>query len=388
MAEKRAPRVALNAQLLSLGESYRSAGISGYIFHLLRHLPAADVGLRYAAFTSEPAWTPPAGMEVHRTRWPGRHPLARIAWEQVVLPAQLKRLGADLCHGLAFVSPLAWAGPSVITLFDLSFLLFPERFRVYNRVYLRTFTRLAARRARRVIVISESTKRDAVQMLGIDAARVQVIYCGVEEDFRPLPAEEAAAYRRRRGLPERFILFLGTLEPRKNITGLVDAYALFRRMWPADKGEAPALVIAGARGWYYDEIYRRVEQNGLKDAVVFAGYVPADELSYLYNAALLFAYPSLYEGFGLPVLEAMACGVPVVASNRSALPEVVGGAGILVSPEEPAEMAEAFRRVLTEEGAREHWGRRGRERAGLFSWRKAAEETAGVYRDILERGGR
>ncbi|MGQ9667756.1 MAG: glycosyltransferase family 4 protein, partial [Anaerolineae bacterium] len=337
--QRKRPTVALNAQLLSLSPTYRSAGISSYMDNLLRHLPAADASMDYMVFTHERAWRAPAGMWARYTRWPTHHPLTRIFWEQLALPGWLYAGRHDLLHALAFVSPLAWRGPTVVTVFDLSFLLFPERFRVYNRLYLRLFTQLSARRADRVIVISESTKQDALRLLGLDPRRVAVVYCGVDEMYRPLPAEVVEDYRRRRGLPENFVLFVGTLEPRKNIVGLIEAYRLLTAEWPRPASTLPALVIAGAKGWYYQDVYQAVQRAGLTEQVVFTGYAPADELPFLYNAAVLFVYPSLYEGFGLPPLEAMACGTPVVVSDRSSLPEVVGDAGLLVNPSEPAEMA-------------------------------------------------
>lgn len=377
------PSVALNAQLLSLSQTYRSAGISSYIDNLLRLLPAADAGMDYEVFTHERAWPAPAGMRVRHTHWPTHHPLARIPWEQMVLPAWLYAGRHDLLHALAFVAPLAWRGRTVVTVFDLSFLLFPERFRVYNRLYLSLFTRLSARRADRVIVISESTKRDAVRLLGLDPQRVSVVYCGVDAMYRPLPADVVEEYRRRKGLPERFVLFVGTLEPRKNIVGLIEAYRLLAADWPRGAGELPALVIAGAKGWYYQDVYQTVERAGLMERVFFPGYVPADELPYLYNAATLFVYPSLYEGFGLPPLEAMACGTPVVTSDRSSLPEVVGDAGVLVNPDEPAAIAQALRELLLDEEARRALAEKGRRRATSFSWRRAAQETTAVYRQVL-----
>ncbi|MGC8826329.1 MAG: glycosyltransferase family 4 protein [Anaerolineae bacterium] len=379
------PTVALNAQLLSLSQTYRSAGISSYMDNLLRHLPAADAGMDYEVFTHERAWPAPAGMRVRHTRWPTHHPLARIPWEQVVLPWRLYAGRHDLLHALAFVSPLAWRGPTVVTVFDLSFLLFPERFRVYNRLYLSVFTRLSAQRADRVIVISESTKRDAVRLLGLEARRVAVVYCGVDAVYHPLSADAVEEYRRRRGLPERFVLFVGTLEPRKNITGLIEAYRLLAADWPHGPAELPVLVIAGAKGWYYQDVYQAVQRAELMERVVFTGYVPADELPFLYNAATLFVYPSLYEGFGLPPLEAMACGTPVVASDRSSLPEVVGDAGVLVNPTEPAAIAQALRALLLDEEARRALAEKGRRRAAAFSWQRAAQETTAIYRQVLEK---
>jgi len=379
--------IALNAQLLSLASSYRSAGISWYIYHLLQSLPAVAEGARFTAFTGEKSWRAPAGMDVARTRWPTQHPVARIVWEQTVQPLALARRGVDLLHALAYVSPAAWAGPTVITVLDLSFMLYPERFRPLNRLYLRVFTRLSARRARRVIAISENTRRDAVRLLGLDAAKVQTVYCGVSPAFQPQGAQDVEAFRRRKGLPARFILFLGTLEPRKNIVGLLEAYAGLRGRWGARRGGAPPLVIAGAKGWYYEEVFKKAQQLALQSDVRFVGFAPAEELPLWYSAADLFVYPSLYEGFGLPVLEAMACGAPVITSNCSSLPEVVGPAGLMVDPTDSAALTEAMWRILTDEERRAALGEEGRRRAAQFSWERTALETVAVYRQVLEQEG-
>ena len=224
----RPAHIALNAQLLSLAADYRSAGISGYIYNLLRRLPEAGAGYRFTAFAGEERWQPPAGMELARTRWPIQRPAGRILWEQLAQPWELARRRADLLHALAYVAPAAWTGPTVVTVLDLSFVLYPERFRPLNRLYLREFTRLSARRARRVIAISDQTRRDAVRVLGLEPAKVQTVYCGVDAAFQPQSATQVEEFRRRQGLPARFILFVGTLEPRKNIAGLLEAYARLR----------------------------------------------------------------------------------------------------------------------------------------------------------------
>lgn len=380
-------QVGLNAHLLSLAANYRSAGISGYIYHLLQALPPAGAGFRFSVFTGERRWLPPQGMAVHWSRWPTDRPAARILWEQCVQPLALARQGIDLLHSLAYVSPALWPGPAVLTVLDLSFILYPERFRPFHRLYLKLFTRLSARRARRVIAISESTRRDATRLLGLAADKAVTVYCGVDAVFQPQPARSLAEFRRARGLPEQFVLFVGTLEPRKNIVGLLEAYAQVRQRWQTTRGELPPLVIAGAKGWYYAEVFRRLEELGLASVVQFAGFVPAAELPLWYSAAELFVYPSLYEGFGLPVLEAMACGAPVVTSNRSSLPEVVGQAGVTVDPEDSEGLATAMLQVLTDEDRRTALREVGRRRAAEFTWERAAQETLHVYRQALGQEG-
>ena len=387
--------IGLNAHLLSLAETYRGAGINWYIHNLLTHLPRVDRDNRYTAFLGDGRFTPStrlrraqssrsghrsSGLALKLSRLPTSRPVVRIFWEQVVQPFALRKERVDLLHALAFVTPLLSPCPAVVTIYDLSFLLYPESFKRFKRFYLGLFTRLSARRARRIIAISESTKRDVVRLLGVPPEKVEVIYCGIDEAFRPLAEDRVAAFRSKHGLPERFILFVGTIEPRKNVTRLIEAFATLR---PCDFANLK-LVIGGAKGWFYQDVFARVEELGLEGQVMFPGYIPVSELPLWYNAAELFVYPSLYEGFGLPPLEAMACGTPVVTANTSSLPEVVGEAGLTVDPLDVAGLAEAMRRVLGDEALRQEMRKRGLQRAKGFSWTKTAQETVQVYRRAME----
>ena len=396
--------IGLNAHLLSLTESYRGAGINWYIRNLLTHLPRVDRDNRYTAFLGDRRFTS-SGLTLRLSRLPTSRPVVRIFWEQVAQPFALRKEGVDLLHALAFVTPLLSPCPSVITIYDLSFILYPESFKGSKRFYLSLFTRLSARRARRIIAISQSTKGDVVRLLGVSPDKVEVVYCGIDEAFCPLPGDQVATFRSKRGLPERFILFVGTIEPRKNVTRLIEAFAGLKsqvtgpRLRPEAHPEGSQvagdlgpvtwdlrLVIGGAKGWFYEDVFARVKELGVEGEVMFPGYISAGELPLWYNAAELFVYPSLYEGFGLPPLEAMACGTPVVAANTSSLPEVVGEAGLTVDPLAVEELTEAMRRVLDDEALRQEMRERGLRRAQGFSWTKTAQETGQVYRRAMECG--
>jgi glycosyltransferase involved in cell wall biosynthesis len=376
-------RLAFNAQLLSYDRSYRNAGISRYIDRTLAHLPAhlapgdsARVFVGPGVTRDAPAvsWA-----RVERTRIPTHRPPARILWEQVILPMALRAVPADLLHCPAYAVPLAHFGSTVVTFHDLSFLLLPEAFNPPNRLYLRTFARLAARRATRIIAVSANTRRDAVRLLGARPEAVDVIPNGVDAQFRPEPDPEVVRrFRAARGLPDRFILFLGTLEPRKNLPALLRAYAVARR-----QGIAEPLLLAGGPGWGDLRLAKLADELDLRSSVRPVGFVDPGEQALWYNAATLFAYPSRYEGFGIPPLEAMACGTAVVASNRSSLPEVVGDAGVLVDPDDPHQFAAAILRLLRDEDLREELAARGIERARRFSWDAAAEATLQTYRLAL-----
>jgi glycosyltransferase involved in cell wall biosynthesis len=374
--------VALNAQLLSFARTYRGGGISRVIYHQLRILRRLESEFRFVTFV--PALSPHPELEstrcfrVQRTAWPTQRPLARIAWEQLVQPVELLRWRADLHHSLSYALPLAWRGRALLTIFDLSFLRFPELFTSSNRAYKATLARLSARRARRVITISEHGKREVVALLGVPPERVAVAYPGVDEQFRPLPVEHVEAFRVRNGLPRRFILFLGTLEPRKNALGLVRAYARLRR----ETALPHKLVLVGGVGWMASPLYREVQQLGLQDDVIFAGYVDSAEQALWYNAADAFAYPSLYEGFGLPPLEAMACGVPVITSNCASLPEVVGDAGRLVDPRQPEALAAALAEVLADATLRDRMSAAGLAQARRFTWEAMGQRLLDVYRAV------
>ena len=377
--------VGLNAQLLSLEENYRAAGINWYIHNLLCHLPDADPELRYTAYTHEPRFSSRQGLQVRRPAWSTAGPMGRIAWEQLVAPLDLRRDGIDLLHAMAFVAPVLGPCPTVVTVLDLSFLFYPDAFKAFKRIYLRLMTRFSVRRAQRVIAISESTRQDVVTHLGVPADRVQTVPCGVDARFEPLDQEQVQAFRRQKKLPERFILFLGTIQPRKNLTALVDAFDRLLRAKAPGTSDLH-LVVAGAKGWFYEQVFAHVEALALSDRVHFVGYVPEDDKVLWYNAAQCFCYPSLYEGFGLPPLEAMACGIPVVTSNVSSLPEVVGDAGITVSPSDIDALSQALGQLAGHPGRARDLAQQGQARAKQFSWEDAACQTAQVYRRVLGGG--
>jgi len=372
----RAIHVAVNAHLLSLAESYRSAGINWYIYNLLNYLPEADRGVDYTILLGDRRYVGAPPLKLRFSRLPTHLPPVRIFWEQVLQPMLLRQAGVDLVHGTAFVGPLLSACPFVVTVHDLSFLYYPQGFRAVNRSYLRLFSRQSLRRAQRVIAVSASTKRDLIQCYGVPTDRIDVVYNGVDPAFQPLPADQVACFRARHRLPDRFVLFVGTLEPRKNVTGLIEAYARLPR-------GRPPLMLVGGKGWLYDQIFGRVEALGLGDEVHFVGYVPAEDLPWWYNAAELLVYPSLYEGFGLPPLEAMACGTPVVTSSAASLPEVVGQAGLLVDATNTEILAAAIQRALDDQAWRTEMKVAGPARARFFTWRETAVRTVDSYRRAL-----
>jgi len=378
--DSRQQRIGLNAHLLNLSGNYRSAGINWYIYHLLQNLsPAPD--LQYTVFLSEPrAREHFKNLAIARSNLPTHQPIIRILWEQFIQPFALSRDCIDLLHALAFAGPLAISIPWIVTVFDLSFMRYPQLFNASNRIYLTWAVRQSARRADRVIVISESTKRDLAQMFGAREDKIVVVYCGADPSFAPSQDKiKINQFRQERNLPEKMILHVGTIEPRKNIPRLIRAFARAKRA-----AHLPhRLVLVGARGWKYSEVDSVIEQEQIASDVIFAGYVPQDELPLWYQAADLFTYPSLYEGFGLPPLAAMASGVPVITSNASSLPEVVGDAALQVSPDDEPALADAIVRAATDKSLREQMIERGIQQSKKFSWERAGRETVALYRTVL-----
>jgi len=378
-------RAGVNAQLLYLSSSYRAAGISRYIHQLLAHLrPLASESEEIVAFTGR--WILPPELEstryfrIRSSALPTWNPPVRIAWEQLLQPLAAARERLDLLHSLGYVQPLLCPAKSVVTMLDLSFIRMPETFNPWNRLYLTTMASLSARRCHRIIAISESTRQDVIRYFGVPPGRVEVVYCGVDTQYRPIQDRALLdRFRADRHLPGRFILYLGTLEPRKNVGRLIEAYARARRQ----HGIPHKLVLGGAKGWLYGQIFARVGELGLERDVVFASYIPYDELPLWYNCADIFIYPSLFEGFGLPPLEAMACGTPVITSSVSSLPEVVGEAAIIVDPLDVDALAGAIAKVLDDPDLAERLKAAGPRRAARFTWGETAARTLEVYRNVL-----
>jgi glycosyltransferase involved in cell wall biosynthesis len=302
-----------------------------------------------------------------------------ILWHRLHLPLWVELFSGrlDIFHSPDFALPPVRQARTVLTVHDLSFMRVPECSQPRLRAYLLRVVPPSVRRADVVLADSESTRSDVIELLDVRPDRVRVIYPGVGEGFRRVQdAELLADVRRRYRLPDRFVLSVGTLQPRKNLTRLIEAYAEARP--DADV----KLVIAGGAGWMYEGIFGRVQELGLQSKVYFPGYVADDDLPALYTLADLFAFPSLYEGFGLPPLEAMACGTPVVTSNVSSLPEVVGDAALMVDPRDVDALANAMVQALGEPSLRSAMVQHGLARAQGFTWSRAAEELLRLYHEV------
>ena len=372
----------------SRAATWKRTGTENYSLNLIRHLLALESGHRYRLYFNRLPTIEPCGaivapcaatvalfpltadLELRVMPFPRLWTHLRLSWEMARQPP-------DVLFVPAHVLPLVHPHPSVVTVHDLGYLYYPRAHRLLDRLYLDLSTRYNARAASRIIAISQATKDDLVQHYGTEPDKITVIHSGCDETMQPVEDEAIVErVKARYGIPGDYVLHVGTLQPRKNLGRLLEAYALARKQ--AKRGETPCLVIAGSKGWLYDQIFQKVKRLGLEAEVIFPGYVSQDDLPALLSGARLFVFPSLYEGFGLPVLEAMACGTPVLCSNVSSLPEVAGDAALLVDPLDVKSMAEAMNRLLQDEGLRSQLVERGYRRVRQFSWERCARETLAV----------
>jgi glycosyltransferase involved in cell wall biosynthesis len=373
-----APHIAVNAQLLSPEPGYRQAGVSRYISELLHGMWQMSPEVRWTVYCPRGVAAhsfpgpPPASVHLRTSlRSRTRRPAVRIGWEQAVLPWLLKRDRPDVLLAPLNVVPLFAPCPTVVVVHDLAFL----RLRTHGagrRNYQTHMTRLSVQRAIHVVTVSEFTRLEVLDLFDVPEAKVTAIPNGLGSQFRPRSADEMATFRQRAGLPEQYLLYVGTIEPRKNLAGLFRAYAAVR-----EQLNVP-LVVVGGKGWMVDPIFNVVHSLGLEPHVRFEGFVADEDLSLYYGAATALVYPSLYEGFGLPPLEAMASGTPVITSRGSSLSEVVGDAAILVEPGDDVSLANAMVRVLGDRSLRERLSVAGREQASSFSWKRTAATTLDV----------
>jgi glycosyltransferase involved in cell wall biosynthesis len=376
--------VCVNAQLISDQAGYRGAGVNNYGRQLLRALGQAALAgqteHQVTAFVHAVGLQTP-GVELVRSCLPLERPEARIAWEQTVLPLELVRYKAQVVHGLVNVLPLATRVPGVVTVHDLSFVRTPETLPPLKRAYLAQLCAASVRRAHTVIAVSRQTADDVAHYFRVLPGKIRVIHNGVAPEFVVGGPRAQEEFRSAKGLPARYLLYLGTLEPRKNLEMLVRAFGRWRAFAP-QAAAGVKLVLAGGKGWYYDTIFREVNSLGLSGAVIFPGFVPAEELPDWYRGAEAFVYPSLFEGFGLPVLEAMACGTPVICSQAASLREVAGTAALTLPAAGEDAWANAMHLLCDQPALAADLRARGLRQAANFSWQQSAQETIQVYNEM------
>jgi glycosyltransferase involved in cell wall biosynthesis len=367
------------------------SGIGHYVDRLIRGLQAVDAKNSYRVFYT--AWKEVGPVSPPSLRL---FPAKRLPWPKWFLPLAtglcrwplpgLSRLTSDedIVHWTSNFLPPRGSRKQVLTLYDLTFLLFPKHHPWQRRVlHSMTIARSAAL-ADGIIVISHQTKQDVMRYLGVPESKLHVVYPAASPLFEPKSEAQRSKVLSKYRLPDKaYLLFIGNIEPRKNLVRLLVAYAKARPRF----ARRYRLVVIGGQGWRNTEIFRKADELALEDDLTFLGYVPDEDLPSLISGALAFVYPSLYEGFGLPPLEAMACGTPVVTSDVASLPEVVGDAAVMVDPYDTDALATAIARVVESPDLRQELSERGMKRAGLFSWEKTARQTVKVYEDVY-RGSR
>lgn len=366
-------RIAVDASTLST-----QGGPRAYVLGLLDALAEIDRENEYVVFYNDPC-------HLGRFPWarevvlPGKSPLARLWREHISLPSACRKERVDLLHCPKSAIPFMKPCPTVVTLHDLIPLTHPETETRAARLYWRLQIPIAARRADFIATDSEHARREIIAMFGVPEDRIRVTPLGYSPRMNaPTDPLRGAEVRRRLGLPERYILYVGTIQPRKNLMTLIEAYARLRQ----EGATECKLVITGRKGWLYDALFSRISALGLEEEIIFTGFVPDEELPDIYDGAALFVYISFFEGFGLPPLEAMIRGIPVVTSNTTSLPEVVGDAGITVPPGNLDAVVDGMRRLLTDADEAQRLGAAGRARAVRFSWESTARETLAIYRQV------
>lgn len=354
---------------------YSTAGIRRYIYGLLGGLMCADRENRYTVFQSRKDRNIPQQPSNFRTRflWTPCH----NRWEQLALPVELSFTRLDVFHSPDFIPPFRRRCRSVITVHDLAFLHYPEFLtedarRYYGQIHV------AVKSADAIIAVSQNTRKDLVEMVNAPPGKVHVVYEAPSALYRPLDQNAGGMPGSIHALPQPFLLFVGTLEPRKNLPALLRAMVKIK----AERGDrTPLLVIAGKKGWLYQETLDLITTLGLSKNTFLFGPASPEELLWLYHLAEMMILPSVYEGFGLPVIEAMACGTPVVCSRVSSLPEVAGDAAVLVEPQDTDALASAICRVLDDTALRVGMRKAGLDQAARFDWLSTARDTVAVYRE-------
>jgi len=366
-------RIAIDAHSVGTG----LGGNESYATNLIEALAEIDPNNSYTLYV-----TRREAVERFSNRWRNfsvratlpHTPLIRIP---LTLSAELRRNPVDVLH-VQFTSPPFSPCPVVVSIHDLSFEHLPQTFKWRSRKQLRITVRRSAREAAHVIALSEHARQDIVETYGLAPEKVTAIPLAAADHFRPISDdEELQRVRQTYGIVGEYILSVGAIQPRKNLSRLIDAYSRLRRATP--EGNLPKLVLAGKCAWLYEETLRTIRELQVSDSVILTGYVPDSDLPGLYSGALCFVYPSYFEGFGLPPLEAMKCGAPVIVGNQTSLPEVVGDAGLLVDPFDADAIAGAIDRVIRDSNLRAELGRKGLARAQLFDWRETARQTLRVY---------
>jgi glycosyltransferase involved in cell wall biosynthesis len=356
-------------------------GAGYYIINLIRHVVSINKEFDLVVFAQKHSLellnlTKSSFLEIIRVGDAG--PAARLAWEQVRLPGMVHDHKIELLHSLHYTRPVWLPCKSIVTFHDMTFFLDPRSHTLVKRLFFPLAMQYSARTSDALIAVSENTANDMRRILGIDGNNIFVTPLGVSDRFSPIHnTEDLARISEKYNLPDKFILYLGLIEPRKNLTSLLEA---FQKVLQDESSYN--LVIAGAKGWHFRKVFEMAAHHDFEGKVHFPGYIADEDLAGIYNLADLFIYPSTYEGFGLPPLEAMACGTPVITTSTPSIAANMGEAAILVPPGDPIALWKAMKRILNNPHLDKAYTMRGIEQASRFSWLNTASCTLDVYRTL------
>lgn len=385
-----------------------AAGIGHYTFFLVNNLLKIDKKNEYVLFfdnllSKDAAEEMTKGASNVKIKFFPFHQYKHylpFVFSHLLTAGAIEREKLDVFHSPAYTLPMSYNGKSVITVHDLAIYKnpewFAEKFLVGQSFSTKTLVPKSLKKAKKIIAVSKNTKKDIIEIFKINPEKVEVIYEGVE--FRNIPSREDSVcgleseicfenLKIKYGLKDNYILFLGTIEPRKNIPTLIKS---FSKLVSQSKNlkEKYQLILAGAKGWKYENIFKEIEEGQKKlggdGEIKYIGYIPGREKFTLMKGSACFVFPSLYEGFGLPILEALSLGVPTITSNKSSLPEIAGQAALLVDPENIDEIFKALEKILTDKNLRSELGKRGIDQAKKFDWKKCAEETIKIYKEVAK----
>ncbi|MCP4723456.1 MAG: glycosyltransferase family 4 protein [bacterium] len=369
-------KIGINTSFINL-----KSGIGTYVNNLVQNLQLIqNDNDQYFFFLSKDSYCPENFNEkrndVFKINIPQYNSIRKVLWEQLSMPGRIDKLKIDVFHSPAYISPVFLKASSIITFLDLTFVKFPETIHFYKKEFYNLMFRKSVEKAVKIITISDFIKEELIDYYGCPEEKVETVHLGVSDLFKPCQDDEMKKrvlekYR----IDRPFFLFVGLMEPRKNLPSVLEAFSRINN-------DDALFVIVGRKGWGYNDVQKTLENPELREKVLITDEISVEELKILYSASLAFIYLSLYEGFGLPVLEAMACGAPVVTSNSSALPEVAGDAALFADPENVEEISDAMKRIINDESLRKELSQKGFDNIKRFSWKKCAEETSLIYHSL------
>lgn len=354
----------------------KGAGIKTYVLNLVRNLDSKDITLIHYRKSKDNAYSRFKEIVIPLPNIPFYREFRKIG----IMPSMLNRF--DIVHEPCQIGPFFFKSRfrKIVTVHDLSVIKFPKSHKGLHYVHHKLGLQRTLKNVDRIIAVSNSTKRDLIRMFKVPARKIKVIYEAADKQYRVInDKKELEGFRAKYGINYPFVLYVGTLEPRKNIPRLVNAFGRVKK-----KGYPHKLIIVGKKGWKYKAIFGMIKKLRLEKEIVFTGFIEEKELPLFYNAADAFVFPSLYEGFGLPVLEAMQCGCPVIIANNSSLPEVAGDAALKANPKDAQDIATKIERVLKDKKLRVKLAQKGVKQAMRFSWKRCAKETLDLYKEVLD----